>query len=107
MVNHFIMDAGYDNAPGIKNSTWSAYPNHNVMTAALYKSRDQGHGGLPGPMLGIDCPIVRPCEVGMFANHDAVEALTHEQIGRVDKIQGQVTLETDYQSRYSAYTYLV
>jgi|GEM_PF-4018130 len=90
----FIMDAGYDNAPGIKNSTWSAYPNHNVMTVR-YTNQDLGHGGLPGPMLGIDCPIVRPCEVGMFADHDAVETLTHETNGRVDKIQGQITLETD------------
>ena len=90
----FIMDAGYDNAPGIKNSTWNAYRHHNIMTV-YYEEQGVGHGGLPGPKLGVKCPIVSPCEAGMFANHNALEEWTHEQIGRLDRIQGRVTVETD------------
>ena len=90
----FLMDAGYDNAPGVKNSTWSDYRHHNVMTA-YYEDQGIGHGGLPGPKLGLKCPIMTPCEVGMFADHPSMEAMSHLQTGRIDQIEGRITLETD------------
>ena len=90
----FLMDAGYDNAPGIKNSTWSDYRYHNVMTT-YYDSQGIGHGGLSGPKLGIKCPIMTPCQVGMFAEHPALEEWGHNRTGHIDMIQGRITIETD------------
>ena len=93
----FLMDAGYDNAPGVKNSTWSDYRYHNVMTA-YYEDIGIGHGGLPGPKLGIKCPIMTPCEVGVFADHPTLEEWGHSQAGRIDQIHGRITIETDTNS---------
>ena len=90
----FLSDAGYDNAPGIENSSWNTYRHHNVMT--IYNEGvDLGHGGLPGPRVGFECPIVAPCEVGMFANHAPVTAWDYKRYGNIDVLHGAVMLSPD------------
>ena len=90
----FLVDGGYDNAPGLENSSWNAYRYHNVMTAYATDS-GTGHGGLEEPMPGLSCSIMAPCEAGMFANHAPVDTWEHTQKGRVDVLSASVELTAE------------
>lgn len=98
----FLIDGGYDSAPGIQNSTWSDYRHHNVMTADRVGLRG-GHGGLPGPAAGLACTrkvnaplgeIVLPAAC-MYADHHAIEHWQHQQFGRIDQIEAALSIFPD------------
>ncbi|MFK7848832.1 MAG: T9SS type A sorting domain-containing protein [Rhodothermales bacterium] len=98
----FLIDGGYDSAPGIQNSTWNAYRNHNVMTADQL-SMQGGHGGLPGPIVGLSCTRTTSSAIGeitlpaacMYADHNPVEVWQHSQHGRVDVIEAGISIYPD------------
>ena len=88
----FLIDSGYDNAPGIENSSWNDYAFHNVMT--VYPAgKLRGHGGLAGPKVGVRCSLLDPCEVGMFARHASMRTWTHRRQGHIDEIQAAIQLD--------------
>ena len=98
----FLVDGGYDSAPGIQNSTWSDYRFHNVMTADRVGMQG-GHGGLPGPVAGLSCTRQTSTPIGevvlpaacMFADHNPVERWQHRQYGRIDQIDAAISIYPD------------
>ena len=98
----YLVDGGYDSAPGIQNSTWSDYRHHNVMTVdrAGYEG---GHGGLPGAVPGLSCKTRVSTDVGdieilfpcMYADHNPVEQWRHERNGGLDVIEASISIFPD------------
>lgn len=91
----FLLDTGYDNAPGIQNSTWNEYRFHNVL-GVYDTSGGADHGGLAGPLPDVRCPIIAPCEVGLFADHAPVATWHHDRYGRLDRLDASINLSTRY-----------
>ena len=98
----YLIDGGYDSAPGIQNSSWSDYRYHNIMRADR-RGHEGGHGGMPGAIPGLLCERRTSTPVGdliipfpcMFADHRPVESRTHERHERVDLVEASISIFPD------------
>lgn len=83
----YLLDAGYDDAAKIPNSTWNHYYDHNVMTGYI---PDPGYA-IQGDR-GVEPPALKPEEKRIKSDHQNVEEIYGNSFNNIDLLSSKMLM---------------